>query len=140
MSERTTAGADDKEHIPGLASAPPLPDLPQQPMAPVSDSILPEGDDWRYQLKWDGVRILARLSESRGVELYSRSMLKKNATYPEIAGLLEDLRQKLGSCLLDGEVIWWDGVRPHFQKVLKRERRVRGSGRREPNRSCICRR
>ncbi|MBW7458512.1 hypothetical protein K0U00_31170, partial [Paenibacillus sepulcri] len=27
-----------------------------------------------------------------------------------------------GSCLLDGEVIWWDGIRPHFQKVLQRER------------------
>ncbi|GGD94597.1 ATP-dependent DNA ligase [Paenibacillus nasutitermitis] len=125
MSEQWIAGPGGSEHrndgIQGSYHAP-LPDLPHHPMAPISNPTLPAGEEWRYQLKWDGVRILARLSDSRGVELYSRNMLKKNATYPEIAGILEDLRKKLGSCLLDGEMIWWDGVRPHFQKVLKRER------------------
>ncbi|WP_219833952.1 DNA ligase [Paenibacillus sp. R14(2021)] len=96
--------------------------LPAEPMAPVSAEELPAGDDWGYQLKWDGVRILARLNGHGHVELFSRKLYLKNGTYPEIKGLLESKAAALGSCLLDGEIVWWDGVRPSFQHVLKRER------------------
>jgi bifunctional non-homologous end joining protein LigD len=96
--------------------------LPEEPMAPLADDELPRGDDWGFQLKWDGVRIIAHINSGRSVELYSRSMYLKNARYPEIAGLLESKAGELGPCILDGEVVWWDGIRPKFQEVLKRER------------------
>ncbi|QYR20860.1 DNA ligase [Paenibacillus sp. sptzw28] len=96
--------------------------LPEEPMAPLADDELPRGDDWGFQLKWDGVRIIAKINSGGSVELYSRSMYLKNAKYPEIADLLESKADELGPCILDGEVVWWDGLRPKFQEVLKRER------------------
>ena len=96
--------------------------LPEDPMAPLSDDVLPIGEDWCYQLKWDGVRILARITEHKQVELYSRRLYLKNSIYADIADLLEAHAEALGPCLLDGEIVWWDGVRPSFQQVLKRER------------------
>ncbi|MFB9328819.1 DNA ligase [Paenibacillus aurantiacus] len=99
----------------------PIP-LPFDPMAPIADNEIPSGDDWCYQLKWDGVRILARVGTDGNVELYSRSMFLKNPIYPEIVRLLTRKAAELGPCLLDGEIVWWNGVRPNFQQVLKRER------------------
>lgn len=96
--------------------------LPEDPMAPISDDKLPIGEDWCYQLKWDGVRILARITEYQQVELFSRRLYSKNNIYADIADLLESNARTLGPCLLDGEIVWWDGVRPNFQQVLKRER------------------
>ncbi|BBH24518.1 hypothetical protein Back11_58630 [Paenibacillus baekrokdamisoli] len=99
-----------------------IPLLPEEPMAPISDNNVPIGKDWGYQLKWDGVRILARIHAHGKVELYSRRLYLKNTIYSEITSLLEENAPSLGSCLLDGEVVWWDGIRVNFQQVLKRER------------------
>ncbi|REE68702.1 bifunctional non-homologous end joining protein LigD [Paenibacillus taihuensis] len=96
--------------------------LPHEPMAPISDDELPVGSDWGYQLKWDGVRILARLDGEGHVELFSRKLYLKNGIYPEMVSLIASKAEKLGRCLLDGEIVWFDGVRPSFQHVLKRER------------------
>ncbi|SEO61674.1 hypothetical protein [Paenibacillus sp. OV219] len=96
--------------------------LPNEPMAPISDDELPIGSDWGYQLKWDGVRMLARLDGNGDVEIFSRKLYLKNGIYPEIVSLITSKTEKLGRCLLDGEVVWFDGVRPNFQHVLKRER------------------
>jgi bifunctional non-homologous end joining protein LigD len=96
------------------------PVLPQEPFAPISRDDIPKGDEWGYQLKWDGVRALAVVDQGQ-VELYSRKMLRKDATYPEIAKRLQQLK---GTYLLDGEIVYFDPQeqRPIFQKVLQRER------------------
>lgn len=95
-------------------------DLPREPMIPVADDTIPAGDDWGYQLKWDGVRMLARIHHGE-VELFSRKLLPKNSAYPEIVDALGGIH---GSFLLDGEVIVFDPSkqRPVFQLVLQRER------------------
>ncbi|MBW7476488.1 DNA ligase [Paenibacillus oenotherae] len=116
-SSRGEAGSEGKAD-----SSLSLPRLPEHPMAPITSSELPKGDDWGYQLKWDGVRIIARIQSSGTVQLYSRNMLNKNSVYPEVVRLLSSLSPDHESCILDGEVVWWDGVRPNFQEVLKRER------------------
>ncbi|WP_229725545.1 ATP-dependent DNA ligase [Paenibacillus abyssi] len=95
-------------------------------MAPISDPLLPKGPEWGFQIKWDGVRILARIRRTGEVELYSRKLLLKNSVYPEITRLLSAKAAELGDCLLDGEIVYWDGERPNFQKVLQRER-MRGT-------------
>jgi bifunctional non-homologous end joining protein LigD len=96
------------------------PALPAEPMGPITRDDIPTGDDWGYQLKWDGVRILAWVDNGR-VELYSRKLLRKNGTYPEIVRQLQRLK---GTYLLDGEIVYFDAAlgRPVFQKVLQRER------------------
>ncbi|WP_309122394.1 DNA ligase [Paenibacillus sp.] len=102
-------------------SSPPVPFvLPAEPMGPISRDDIPEGPDWGYQLKWDGVRALAVVDDGR-VELYSRKLLRKEDTYPEV---VRRLRQVEGSYVLDGEIVYFDAAlgRPVFQKVLQRER------------------
>lgn len=126
---RTNANAGFGNELPAAGGSLPgrLP-LPAEPMSPVFDERLPEGEDWVYQLKWDGIRMLARLDGAGRAELYSRRMLDKNGTYPELAAVLAARSAELGPCVLDGELVYWDGVRPSFHKVLRRER-MRGSGR-----------
>ncbi len=89
-------------------------------MVPISKDTLPEGADWGYQLKWDGVRILA-VVDNGSIEIYSRKLLNKNTVFPEVVHLLSPIR---GRYLLDGEVVMFDETkgRPSFQKVLQRER------------------
>lgn len=109
--------------------------LPSDPMKPILNDEIPAGPEWGYQLKWDGVRMLARIDDGR-VELFSRRLLPKNNAYPELVRALSDIP---GPCLLDGEVIVFDRTkqRPVFQKVLQRERlrteaSIAQAGTREP--------
>ncbi|MFF2480858.1 DNA ligase [Paenibacillus sp. NPDC058071] len=92
------------------------------PMAPITNGRIPAASEWAYQLKWDGVRILADISASGNVQLYSRKLLPKNDVYPEVLRALSGHAAYLSECVLDGEVIYWDGAKPSFQKVLQRER------------------
>jgi bifunctional non-homologous end joining protein LigD len=88
--------------------------LPAVPMAPITSSDIPVGPEWGYQIKWDGVRTLARLDGIGGVELFSRKMELRTSVYPEVASLLALL--KVGPCVLDGEIAYFDETRPHFQR------------------------
>ncbi len=94
--------------------------LPLEPMIPILNERIPHGDDWGFQIKWDGVRLLAGIEDGR-VELYSRSRLNKNAVYPELVERLAAIKH---SCILDGEAVVFDPIlkRPVFQYVLQRER------------------
>jgi len=95
--------------------------LPKEPMAPISTEKIETGDDWGYQLKWDGVRILAGIEHGQ-VSLYSRKLLDKTTLYPEVVAALSTLQHD--RLLLDGEVVYFHPElgRPVFQKVLQRER------------------
>lgn len=88
--------------------------LPAVPMSPILSPVIPEGPEWCYQVKWDGVRTLARLDGTGGVELYSKRIELRNDTFPEIAAMLGTLR--IGPCVLDGEIVYYDGVKPNFQR------------------------
>lgn len=88
--------------------------LPRVPMSPIPSPVIPAGQDWVFQLKWDGVRTIARLDGRGGVELFSKRIERKNGVFPEIVALLEPLR--IGPCLLDGEIVYFDGNRPNFQR------------------------
>lgn len=93
--------------------------LPKKPMSPILNDQIPVGDEWGYQLKWDGVRILTSIHNGK-VNLYSKNAIIKNDTYPEIIQQFSDV----GSLLLDGEAIVFDHEtqKPNFQKVLQREK------------------
>lgn len=95
--------------------------LPKEPMAPITTETIPTGNEWGYQLKWDGVRILSLLDQGE-VSLFSRKLLNKTALYPEIVSSLSAFKHQ--RLLLDGEIVYFHPElgRPLFQKVLQRER------------------
>lgn len=73
---------------------------------------VPRGPGWAYEVKWDGVRVLAETGAGR---LRARSGNEVTAAYPELAGLRE-----LGDAVLDGEVVVMaDGV-PSFEALAER--------------------
>ncbi|MEC0246445.1 DNA ligase [Paenibacillus chitinolyticus] len=93
---------------------------PFLPMSPILTNTLPEGDEWMYQLKWDGFRILAFVDNGK-VELFSKKMLSKNRNYPD---LIEALEKLTGTFVLDGEAVILDPAtgRPSFQKMQQRDK------------------
>ena len=56
---------------------------------------------WAYEMKWDGVRIIAEVRHGQ-VRLASRNGLDVTATYPELRDLV---RAVDGDAVLDGEVV-----------------------------------
>ncbi|KIL34127.1 DNA ligase [Cohnella kolymensis] len=91
---------------------------PFVPMSPISSDRLPQGEDWAYQLKWDGYRILASLQDGR-MQLFSKKMLPQNGKFPELTSALSRIDR---SCLIDGEAIVMDPStgKPSFQKLQQR--------------------
>ncbi|MCM0638133.1 non-homologous end-joining DNA ligase [Cellulomonas sp. zg-Y766] len=75
---------------------------------------LPRGTGWVYEVKWDGVRVLADVHGGR-VRLTSRNERDVTPAYPELDGLAA-----LGDVLLDGEVVLLDAGRPSFAALAER--------------------
>ncbi|HSI26323.1 MAG TPA: non-homologous end-joining DNA ligase, partial [Aeromicrobium sp.] len=74
---------------------------PLRPML-ASPGTVSEGDDWAYEMKWDGYRALAML-DGTDVRLISRSGQDMSATYPRVVGALAKLG--LTGTVLDGELV-----------------------------------
>ncbi|MDO9535027.1 MAG: RNA ligase family protein [Bacillota bacterium] len=90
------------------------------PMEPQSRAILKEGDlNHYFQVKWDGVRMLAFVDGER-LRLQGRSLKNKTSIYPELS-VLPDL-VKGNRIILDGEIIALHENRPSFYAVMQRER------------------
>jgi bifunctional non-homologous end joining protein LigD len=85
--------------IPG-ARAHELPDMVLPQLATLVDKV-PNGEDWLHELKLDGYRIVARLTDGE-VQLHTRKGNDWTARFPEIAEFLATLPVK--TALLDGEV------------------------------------
>jgi bifunctional non-homologous end joining protein LigD len=92
--------------------------LPFKPMEPVSHPPPPpSGPHFLYQVKWDGVRIIAHVSSER-VMLHNRKLRDRTHHYPELARLSELVS---GNAVLDGEVVALKNGRPNFPLVLERD-------------------
>lgn len=70
-----------------------------------------------YEIKWDGIRVLAFFGKGR-IRLQTRRLLDTTHRYPEIVRALRELP---GEGILDGEVVVFDGDKPSFERALKRE-------------------
>jgi len=83
---------------------------------------VPMGDDWAYEMKWDGVRAFFVVQDQR-VRISSRNERDITAGYPELVCLGAEFAGR--SLLLDGEIVAIneDG-RPDFQ-LLQRRMHVR---------------
>lgn len=80
---------------------------------------LPTGDEWLYEIKFDGVRALA-IKSSDGNSLISRNRKDLSTKYAEVMGALKNLPAK--ELLLDGEVVAVDKEgRSSFQLLQARQ-------------------
>lgn len=70
-----------------------------------------------YEIKWDGIRVLAFFGKDR-IRLQTRRHLDTTHRYPEIVRALRDLP---GEGILDGEVVVFEGDKPSFERALERE-------------------
>jgi ATP-dependent DNA ligase len=99
---------------------------PLKPQLARSRTELPEGDDWRYEPKWDGFRTIA-FRDGDDVHLQSRNGRPMNRYFPEIEEQLRELPGK--RLVLDGEmVIEVDGVQEFdllSQRIHPAESRVK---------------
>ena len=106
-----------------------------EPMLARSGPLPPEDGRWAYEIKWDGVRVIAFAQGGR-VRLQARSGRDVTARYPE----LRPLGRALGAreLVLDGEVVaFGDDGRPSFQRLQGRmhltgESAIRRLAEREP--------
>ena len=90
------------------------------PMLATMDDAPPRGSGWTHEIKWDGHRVLARLSSGEAT-LWSRTGKDATARFPKIAA---DLGRGLRSfeCVVDGEVCALDAQgRPSFQLLQSGE-------------------
>jgi len=79
---------------------------------------LPEGENWTYEVKWDGYRALL-LKDHNDIQLRSRNDNNLTATYPTIHAAA--LKLKAETALLDGEIVALDPKgKPSFQALQHR--------------------
>ncbi len=78
----------------------------------------PTDPDWLFEIKYDGVRVLAHRADDQ-VELRGRSGQVVTSRYPEVAAALRAL--PLARFLLDGEIVALDDAgRSSFQRLQER--------------------
>ncbi|WP_211177180.1 non-homologous end-joining DNA ligase [Pseudonocardia acidicola] len=76
---------------------------------------LPRGPEWVYEVKWDGMRLLAEVADRRA-RLVSRSERDVTGNFPELAGL----PTVVPDALFDGEVVLLDDGVPSFAALADR--------------------
>src|SRR3954467_11485906 len=74
-----------------------------------------DGSAWAYEVKWDGMRVLADVQDGR-VRLWSRRGNDTSVAFPELAGLAS----AHADVLLDGEVVVLRNGVPSFAALAER--------------------
>ena len=82
-----------------------------------SVDIVPTGEEWQYEPKWDGFRCLL-MRDSGAVTMYSKSGQDLARYFPEVVIAALTLREK--SFVLDGEIVVPVDGRLSFDDLLQR--------------------
>jgi bifunctional non-homologous end joining protein LigD len=95
------------------------------PVLPMMASLgtMPSGADWAYELKWDGIRVIAEV-DADGCRLWSRNSRDVSGGYPELLGLTEASGLQLPA-VLDGEIVTLDENGAPSFGLLQRRMHVR---------------
>jgi len=93
-------------------------DGPVRPMEPLSRKEPFDSERHVFEVKWDGVRIIAFCAGGR-LRLQNRRLHDRTVQYPEVAELLKLLGPR--EAVLDGEVIAMRGGKPSFFAVMERD-------------------
>lgn len=89
-----------------------------EPMMPILVKDITEGADYVYQVKWDGVRMLAYLSSGK-VTLFNKRGNLRTEQYPELQELTALLR--IPEAIVDGELVVLKKGKPNFPAILRRD-------------------
>ena len=93
-----------------------------QPMLASPGKEVPAGDEWVFEPKYDGIRIVT-LIIGDSVALLTRNGIDKCRQFPEITNSLRELARKAGrNLVLDGEIVALDerGEPARFQELQGR--------------------
>ena len=122
---------DDPHGRPGPAVVGSQADLPASkarfidPMKPRVVETPPTAGDWIYELKFDGIRLIA-VRTGKKVSLLSRNKNELAGRFPEIVEAVKSLPAR--ECVIDGEVVALDEEgRSSFQLLQAREMEGRKS-------------
>ncbi len=94
-----------------------------------------EESDWAFEMKWDGIRVIATVSDGR-LALTSRNGIDQTVSYPELQELVDLVGDH--EAVLDGEVVTLDARgRPDFgllqtRMKLTRPHEVEAAAKRAP--------
>lgn len=96
-----------------------LPPQLVKPMEPVRVDRPFDDPDWLFQLKWDGIRLLAVHRGPGGTRLFTKQLRERTGQYPEVVAAVT------AACgdrpaVLDGEAVLYRDGRPSFPDVLRR--------------------
>src|SRR5688500_3842615 len=98
--------------------ADPMPRHVEPMLALLSAHVPPDGDEWAFEYKWDGVRAIGYHTRDQWL-IESRNQLNITRRYPELAALHAALGKR--SAVLDGEIVALDDVdRPSFTRLQRR--------------------
>ena len=86
-----------------------------------------DGDDWLFEIKWDGYRAIAFIEEGK-VRLVSRNQNELTPRYPELKDLPKFVHAK--SAILDGEVVALDEEGRASFSLMQQRTGFRPGGRR----------
>jgi len=90
--------------------------FPTMPMK-ASLGYLPAGDDWAFEIKWDGYRTIVHISNGE-VRLQSTAGHDVTSRWPELGGIAGAVNAS--SAILDGELLVFDDKgRPRFDLVQR---------------------
>jgi bifunctional non-homologous end joining protein LigD len=95
-----------------------------KPMKATAVAQLPEGDEWIYEIKWDGYRAMAL---KQGNEVRLLSLKEKNLTsdFPDVAQAIGEL--EADTAVIDGEIVAVNAEGcPSFQVLQNRKKLGRG--------------
>ncbi len=108
--------AIDLAKIPGARKAP-MPRLIHPMLATLVDKPF-TGEEWLFEVKWDGYRALAFI-EDGDFRLVSRNQHDLTSHYPDLADVPQHIRSK--QVIVDGEIVAMDEQgRPSFSLLQKR--------------------
>src|SRR5688500_17843285 len=100
---------------------------PLEPMSARLASAVPSDDEhWAFEMKWDGIRLLARIEEGR-VQLMTRNRIDATPRYPELLGLGNAAGGH--NVILDGEVVGFDEAGRHTFEALQQRTALEGGRR-----------
>lgn len=88
------------------------------PMEPIMREQVFDSEDFIYQLKWDGVRMLAYSGKNQ-VELINKRLNNRTAQYPELQALSSLLQGR--QVVLDGEIVAFKDSQVSFPTVMRRD-------------------
>ena len=123
-----TEKQDSRNGLPRIAPLPELPAAKARFIEPMKAKLVekpPAIGDWIYELKFDGIRLIA-VKRDKEVSLLSRNENDLSARFPEVVEAAKNLPAH--ECVIDGEVVALDEEgRSSFQLLQAREMEGRES-------------